>query len=194
MMKYVLILLAVLLLILLVCFLSSVKIRVKYDGQVFIKIKYLFFSFQVMPADKKRKKKKTDEKEKDKEKDAKKDDKPIYQKILDMKPVLSDIISAAGKLIKSIEITNFELIAKIASKDPSKTGMEYGMAAAATGTIIPIVENNFKVKRRRIEVNADFEGDIPEFFVDTTLKIIVIKAVIIALRLGIKIMKNKKAV
>lgn len=143
------ILLCLLLLVILVLLLR-VRFIVSYDEDgVLAFVRVLFFKIKIPP-------------EKKKPKAVKKEATPNTEKKGGSLEGLKDIILSALKTlspaIKSIRIDKLCGKITIASDDAFKTAMMFGSSAAGVGILLPVLENNFKIKKKDIEVNADFES------------------------------------
>ncbi|MBE6915022.1 MAG: DUF2953 domain-containing protein [Ruminococcaceae bacterium] len=68
-------------------------------------------------------------------------------------------IKAAGKLLSKVRIRNLRIDATVASKDPFKTAMMFGGSGAGVGVLLPLIEHHFRLEKRTVNVNADFESD-----------------------------------
>ncbi|MBR5543701.1 MAG: DUF2953 domain-containing protein [Oscillospiraceae bacterium] len=78
-------------------------------------------------------------------------------KLEGFKQVVFPAVKTLQKLLKTICIKKLVADIKIASGDSFRTAMLYGGCASAFGLIFPIAENNLKIKKKYITVNADFE-------------------------------------
>jgi len=50
------------------------------------------------------------------------------------------------------------------SEDPAKAAMAFGSAYAVFGAILPVLENNFRIRKRDLRASADFESKQPEIY------------------------------
>lgn len=142
------ILLCLLLLVILVLLLR-VSFIVLYDEDgILAFIKVLFFKIKI-PPDKKT------------SKAVKKEKAPKTEKnggsISALKDIILSALKTLGPAVKSIRIDKLCGRITIASNDAFKTAMLFGSSAAGVGILLPVLENNFKIKKKDIEVNADFE-------------------------------------
>ncbi len=144
-MKILLCLLLLAILILLV----RIKFLAFYDEDgVSAELRILFFKIKIPPEKK--------------VKSVKKETVPKSEKKGGSLESLKDIILSALKTlspaIKSIRIDKLYGKITLASDDAFKTAMMFGSSAAGVGILLPVLENNFKIKKKDIEVNADFEA------------------------------------
>ncbi len=140
-------------LIVLIVLLMLVRIRfsVYYDGDGMRSyLKILAFKIKIPPDKKKVKTKKTESAP------AKKGG-----SLDNLKVILTPAVKTLGRAVSFIRIDKLAGKITLASDDAFKTAMMFGGAAAGAGILLPILENNFKIKKKDIEVNADFEATEP---------------------------------
>ena len=70
--------------------------------------------------------------------------------------VLPRILDAVGALKRRIRIDDVDLTLIWGGSDPASIAIGYGRANAALGALWPLVENNFKVKRRSLDIRMDY--------------------------------------
>lgn len=69
---------------------------------------------------------------------------------------IEPIVKTAGKLIKLLSVNKLILNLTLATEDAFTTAMLYGSTAASVGMIFPFLNNNIKIKKQYISINADF--------------------------------------
>jgi len=124
-----------------------------------------FLKFQLMGKDKKKK----PEKEKKK------------KKAISIKPgnlsmfmdMLKAVINALSRLKRRLLIKRLILYYTSAGDDPSKTAVLFGAANAAFGTIIPILERNFRIKHRDLRASVDFNAKEQTIYAKASISIAV---------------------
>ncbi len=138
-------------LVILVVLLLLVRIRflVSYDEEGMVAyLKILFFKIKIPP-------------DKKKVKGSPKIEAPKAESkggsLNKLKEIIMPAIKTLGKAIRAIRIDKLYGRITIASDDAFKTAMMFGASAAGSGILLPIMENNFKIRKKDIEVNADFE-------------------------------------
>ena len=135
-----------------------------------------FLSFRIIPE--KEKKVKKPKKVKDK---AKLDIKPgSLNELLDMLPPFKNMLS---RLKRKLLIKRLEIHYVAAGSDPSNVAMTYGVANAAINMMIPILEDNFKIKKQNITVKADFESEKQKIYVKLAISIAVWEAIYVVIAL-----------
>jgi len=70
--------------------------------------------------------------------------------------MLRAVKKALGRLRRKLLIKQLTLHYTSASDDPSRTALQFGAANAVFGAIIPVLERNFKIRRRDLRAAADF--------------------------------------
>ncbi len=70
--------------------------------------------------------------------------------------VLPRVLDAVGALKRRIRVDDFNLTLIWGGSDPASIAIGYGQANAALGALWPLVENNFKVKRRSFDIQMDY--------------------------------------
>ena len=122
---------------------------------------------KVFPLKKKEKKEKAPKekkkrKEKTKQEPQKNPPKPKEAKkeqggsILDFLPLLQVGLDLLDDLRWKLRLNRLELKLIMAGDDPADLGMNYGKAWAAVGNLVPMLERNFVIKKKDIEVECDF--------------------------------------
>ncbi len=81
-----------------------------------------------------------------------------------VKQLLPTIAEAAGRLKRKIRIDEFRMDLLWSSPDPAACALGFGAANAAVGMIWPLIEQNFKVKDRRIRTAVDFDSGKPTIY------------------------------
>ncbi len=114
-------------------------------------LKILFFKLKLPPEKKTNKKKEIKTKEISKEKKG-------FGDLETLKGIVSPILKTLGKLLRMISINRLTLDIKIATGDAYSTALLYGGAWAGVGMIFPTLDNNIKIKKKSISINADFEN------------------------------------
>ena len=113
---------------------------------------------QVLPASTKKPKKQKPKKEKKTKPEKPKKPKPEGQPgtLRRVMSVLPRILDAVGALKRKIRIDDIDLTLIWGGSDPASIAIGYGRANAALGALWPLVENNFKVKRRSFDIQLDY--------------------------------------
>ncbi|MDL2273476.1 DUF2953 domain-containing protein [Oscillospiraceae bacterium OttesenSCG-928-G22] len=73
---------------------------------------------------------------------------------------VSIVTSELPNLKRGIRVTNLSLYFRVSSKDdPAGAAFAYGSAWAALGILIPVLENNFTIKKRDVNGDVSFEDE-----------------------------------
>ena len=162
----------------------GVRVRYNADGAL-VKLILGPFRLQIVPGKKKTPKKKKEkpkpdkaEKKQKKEKNKKEEMKPKQVgaanppkpaespekqeqggSILDFLPLVKTLFEFLGDFRRKLRIKNLYLKLIMAGGDPYDLALNYGRAWAATGNLLPKLENWFVIKKRDIEVECDFVAE-----------------------------------
>ena len=129
------------------------------DGPV-VKILAGPVKLQVVPAKKKKpKKKKEPKKEKKAESKgtAKKENKKGGS-ITDFLPLVKLVFQLLGDFRRKLRVNRLEMNLVMGGGDPYNLAMNYGKAWAALGSLWPLLEEYFVIKKRDVEIQCDFEA------------------------------------
>ena len=137
------------------------------------------------------KEEKAEKKEKEK-KPKKKEEKPQPGVFSQLKSMLPDIKKALSRLKRKLlikELTIYYLSA--GATDPAQAALTFGGISAGYGLIIPILENNFRIKKRDLRANVDFDAEEPYIYVKAKLSLAVWEAVYIGFGLVMSMAKAR---
>ncbi len=109
--------------------------------------------------------------------------------ISEFKHMIKPLLSALGKLVKTIKIKKLCADIKIASGDAFNTAMTYGKTAVAVGMAVPIIENNLKVKKKCITTEADFEAEQSTIYFSADMSVAMWQILAICARLAYRLIK-----
>ena len=99
---------------------------------------------------------------------------------LDMLPPIKN---ALGRIRRKLLIKKLTIHYTAAGGDSAATAMMFGAANAVFGTTAPLLENNFRVKRRDLRVCADFQTQEQKIYLHAAVSIAVWESVYIVLAL-----------
>lgn len=124
--------------------------------------------------------------------------KPLIQTVLSY---WREILSLVGRVLTTPTLDVLRLELQVGGKDSEDCAMTYGRICAIIGAVLPVVENTFGIRKRKIDVLCCFDRDSLEIAAEAsiTVHIYEVFALVFALLgLGLKILlesrKNKKAV
>lgn len=97
---------------------------------------------------------------------------------------------AAGELKRRIRIDELCLDYTVAGKeDAAAAAMGFGYSNAAAGIILPLLEQNFEVKARRVRTAVDFTADSPKIYLYAAVSARLEQLVSFGLRFGWKFLR-----
>lgn len=177
------------------------RIRVGGEGEygeegLFIKVKAGPFKIHVYPVKKKDKpsKEKREKESKKKEEAAGEGEKLSKGGALTMvKAGLPLIGEAAGDLREKIRIDELRLDLLLGGRDAAATALAFGFSNAVIGMILPVFEQNFNVKERRIRTGMDFNAGSTTVWVKAAFSARIGQLLSFALRIGWKFFRNYQA-
>ncbi len=100
---------------------------------------------------------------------------------------------AAGRVRKKIRIDEIDLRLIWASPDPAAAALGYGRANAALGMIWPLIEHNFYVRRRSIDIGVDLQASRPTVYIYASISFTIGQGVYLGTILGFKALKILRA-
>ena len=183
--------LVIIIIILALILLLRVGVIAEYSEEGFtVMLKAGPLSFLIFPGKEKEKKKK-DKKEK-KKKDKKEKEKPekkggSFRLIMEILPQVFDMLSAFRQ---KLQIDDLRIHFVSASDSPYTAALNYGYASAALGTLLALIENFFKLKKRDITTDVSFTDKSPTVFLKAQLTIRIGQILGIAIVYGLKILKT----
>jgi len=156
------------------------KARVRYDGSLTVWGGLGPISVKVYPAQKK------------KEGHAKKKEEKLPQQIAEKpkrKITLEEVrsylhlaVDALGRIKRMLVIRNLAVHAVIANADPSKAAMAYGGAAAVISSMMPVLEEQLRIRKTDLAVDLDFTGEA-SVMADVTVSAVVLCLLIAAMQI-----------
>ena len=175
--------------------LLRVGVYVEYsDEGISLKVHVGPFYLRILPA----KEKKKGQKKRGKKKTAKvrkkdrlpKEKKPGgYERFAAIVKAAADTL---GRLRRRLLIKRITIHYIAASDDPSKAAKAFGMANAAFGTVVPVLDRIFRIKRKDFRASADFSARQPSIYVDADISLAVWEAIYISLAILPLILKQAK--
>ena len=164
-----------LLLLFLLFLITKLTVSVSYVNDLQVKLKVLFFKFTLYPTEPKEKKVKIKKEAKEK-KPVRKKQKPPKPKpplkdiLLLVKDIVKELTEKTGKYLK---LEEYRVKVLVATDNPAKTGVLYGVASGILGGISVMMN---RIKRRThkkdklyTEVKADFLAEEPEISIQIAL-------------------------
>lgn len=106
--------------------------------------------------------------------------------------LLRHAVSAAGKLLKAIRVHNLVMDITVATDDPFKTAMIFGGSGAGVGLLLPYIESHFTIKKKSINVQANFAETEMKASVSADCMILTVQLLAIALCFAYNFLKEQK--
>lgn len=133
------------------------------EAGFFLKLRLGRFHFALYPMKPKKEKPKKEKQRKFKPKPKAAPPKPgpkvnTWALLREMLPVATE---AAGHFKNKVRIDRLNMDLTVAAGDPATAAVAYGAANAFIGMMIPVLENNFKMKGRNLRTRVDFNRTSP---------------------------------
>jgi hypothetical protein len=146
--------------------------------------------FRLFPATKKKEKKKP--KRKDVQK--KKAGEGIVKagRFVELKKQLPAINTLLARLKRKLLIKELTVYFMAAGEDPAAAALWFGGANIGYGLLVPLLENNFRVKKRDLRTSVSFEHSEPYIYVCARLSLAVWEAVYVAFALVKSMLRSSK--
>jgi hypothetical protein len=165
---------------------AGVKVEMDESGTT-VDVKYGPFRFRLIPA--KKEKKKKAKKKKGKPEEEKKPKKGASAgRVIEIVRSASD---ALGRLRRKLTIDRLELNVVYGGGDAAATAVAYGAASAVLGTIVPLIENSFRLKKRDLGITPVFDRKTLEVFMSAQISAALGSLVWIGLVMLVKLMGSK---
>ncbi len=194
-----LIILAILILLCLI----PLGVRALYNADGF-RLWLLIGPVKIILFPKKKKEEKQEEKPKKTAKTQKKPAQPKEEKkeagsLRDFLPLLDVAKGLLSSFFRKIRIRYLEVKLVLAGDDPCDLAVNYGRTWAATGSIIPVLEELFVIKKRDVQIGCDFTASETKIYAAADVTILTGRLLCLlgkygykALREYLKIMKKRK--
>lgn len=137
------------------------KFLVAFTGELEFSVKYLFLTFRINKPQQGQAKKKKREKAKPKPKLTLKD---LREFLEIFERFWVDIKSTAGKIRRALRVDFIDLRLTVGSDDAAETAIYYGAACAAVYPVISAAEMLVKIKKKRVKIDAQFNGEVEIVF------------------------------
>jgi hypothetical protein len=108
-----------------------------------------------------------------------------------LKDQLPSIKQALLRLKRKLIIKELTIHYMAAGTDPAATALYFGAASVGYGMILPLLENNFNIKKRDLRATVSFEAAEPYIFVKAILSLAVWEAVYVAFGVVKNMMKSE---
>ena len=168
--------LTILAVILLIC-LIPLGVRAIYSGGGF-RLWLLIGPVKIVLIPQKKKGQKREQKPKESKKTKKNPPQPQEEKkeggsLRDFLPLLDVAKELIGSFFRKIRIRSMEIKLILAGDDPCDLAINYGRTWTATGSIIPILEELFVIKKRDVQIACDFTASETKIYAAADITILV---------------------
>ena len=160
------------------------KLSVEYSEDGFIIKAYVGpVGLSIFPIKEKKraapgKKKRKEKKRKQKPKKPREKKPGALQSFKEMLPAIKKIL---GRIRKRLLINNLTIhYIAAGADDPAKAAMTFGRINAAIGIIMPVLDKAFRIRRRDLRANADFDAKEPLIYIKAALSLAVWEALYIS--------------
>lgn len=96
---------------------------------------------------------------------------------------------AAGRFKNKVRIDSIRWTLIWGAPDPAAAAIGYGMANAALGMLWPLVEHNFLVRERELDIQIDYGAGAPRTSIYAALSLTIGQAVVMSVVLGVKALR-----
>lgn len=103
-----------------------------------------------------------------------------------IKEFLPLVTDAAGSLRRKIRVDRLEMDLTVGAPDPAMAAIAFGGANAALGMLVPLLENAFQIKERRLRTAVDFNAKVPVVAIRAALTLTIGQGAAFALHFGIR--------
>ncbi|WP_297720381.1 DUF2953 domain-containing protein [Intestinimonas sp.] len=101
-----------------------------------------------------------------------------------LRALLPVALRAAGSLRRRISVDRLEARILLAGSDPAAVATAFGSVNAMLGMVLPLLEQNFRIRQRDIRTAVDFQRTHSELSAGVALSLTVGQGVSFALRFG----------
>lgn len=98
-------------------------------------------------------------------------------------------VQTLGRLRRSITVKNLQLHFCFGGEAPAAVALKFGGASAGAGMIVPLLQNNFRIKKMDISNSVDFNSRETHVCAGADISLPLGSALLIAATAGIKAMK-----
>ncbi len=148
---------------------------------------------QLFPKKKEKRKKRDKAVKKAEKKKKKKKEEPPKKKgpgpLRLLKTFLPIVTDTLGRLRRKIRIDRLDLDFIAGGEDAAKTAMTFGRTNAAMGMLLPILDNTFEIKERRVRTGVDFTREENYLYLSAAFSITIGQLLAILLRFGTRALR-----
>lgn len=112
-------------------------------------------------------------------------------KLETLKNQLPSLKKALSRLKRKLLIKELTIYYMAAGADPAAAALYFGAASTGYGMILPLLENNFNIKKRDLRASVNFEVSEPYIYVKAALSLAVWEAVYVAFDFMVNMVKSE---
>ena len=163
-----------------------VGVQASYDSSgVKLKLTTGPFRFTLYPGKRKRRKEKKDEFEGLAKKTGK-----TGGNVLDFLSIVQIILEFLSTFSKKMVVKSLQLKLILGGGDPCDLAIHYGRGWATLGSLVPLLETVFVIKKRDLEVECDFCANNTTVMASVDIRITFARLLTIAVRYGLRAIKE----
>lgn len=110
--------------------------------------------------------------------------------VSDFLPFIRTVLELLSELRRKIRANRLELKIILGGNDPCDLGIKYGRAWAILGSLIPVLERVFNIRKRELEVECDFNALDTTIFARIEIAISFAGLLYLATRYGLRVLKQ----
>lgn len=128
-----------------------------------------------------------------KPKEKPKDERPLTEKLGGLWSLFRDAVplvtGAAGHLLHKLRIEELTLHLTWAAEDPADAALGYGAGEAALGTVWPVLDRTFDIRKRDVGVAVDFTRTVPIIYARALLSFTIGQLVSLGVVYGFRVLR-----
>lgn len=108
----------------------------------------------------------------------------------ELRPFLDPALDFLQGMRKKLLVRELTLVVTYGGEDAAKTAIGYGRAWAVIGAVIPVLENSFRIKSRRIEARLDYEQEKLSLYLLLDVRMRIGTGLLLGLKAGFQFLKT----
>ena len=110
--------------------------------------------------------------------------------LTDFLPLVKTALDFLGDFRRKLRLDNLYLRLILASDDPCDLAMNYGRVWTAVGSLLPVLEKYFVIKKRDVEVECDFTASQTLVIAHIDVTITLGRLISLAVKYGIRVIRE----
>lgn len=112
------------------------------------------------------------------------------ERLLDYLPLVRTGLDFLGELRWKLRAEVMLLHITLAGGDPCDLAVAYGRVCAAVGSMTPLLDRAFIIRKRDIQINCDFAGERSQVRAQLELTVTLGRALLLAVRYGVRALRQ----